>query len=71
MDIFTTRVLQRGKNLFLAGNVVQIAAEHEGLDVWRLRGSAGASKKQPVYQCYARISAAQGVIDSICECKSG
>ena len=70
-DIFTTRVLKRSENLFMAGNVVQIAVEYLDLGVWRLQGSVGASMKQPVYQCYAEVNAAQGVINSVCECKSG
>jgi hypothetical protein len=35
-DIFTTCVLKRSENLFMAGNVVQIAVEYLDLGVWCL-----------------------------------
>lgn len=70
-DIFTDRGRQRGQNLFLAGNVVQVTVEPEPLGVWRLRFRVWASYKRVSYLCYARLSSVQGVVASICECKNG
>lgn len=70
-DIFTGRTVQRGENLFLGGNVLHIAVEQEGLDVWRVRFRVGASRKQNVYQCFARINSVNGVLDAACECVAG
>lgn len=69
--IFTSRVSKRGENLFVGGNVLQIQAEQEGLDVWRVRFSVGASMKAWRYQCWARLRSVEGVLASCCECKNG
>lgn len=69
--IFPPRILKRGENLFLGGNVLQFMVEDQGLGVWRVRMSVAASMKFPVYKCYALLSAAQGVEKQICECKNG
>ena len=70
-DYFTERTMKRGENLFLGGNVVQIAVEKEDLDVWRIRFNVGASRKYVTYKCYARLNKDSGVLASICECKAG
>lgn len=69
--IFSPRVLKRGENLFLGGNVLQIRAEEEGLGVWRVCFRVGASMKLNVYNCYARLRGNEGVLASCCECKNG
>ena len=69
--IFTDRVLKRGDNLFLAGNVLQITAEHVNLDVWRVLFLVGASMKRVLYRCYAELNQNEGVVASACECKNG
>lgn len=69
--IFTSRTLKRSENLFLAGNVLQIQAEMEGLGVWRVGFRVGASMKAVIYQCFARLRADEGVLQSCCECKNG
>lgn len=70
-NIFSPRVLKRGENLFQGGNVLQVRAEFEGLDVWRVCFRVGASMKLPIYCCYARLRANEGVLASCCECKNG
>lgn len=70
-NIFSPRVLKRGENLFLGGNVLQVRAELEDLDVWRVCFRVGASMKLPIYCCYARLRANEGVLASCCECKNG
>ena len=70
-NIFSPRVLKRGENLLLGGNVLQVRAELEGLAVWRVCFRVGASMKLPIYCCYARLRADEGVLASCCECKNG
>ena len=70
-NIFSPRVLKRGENLFVGGNVLQVRAELEDLDVWRVCFRVGASMKLPIYCCYARLRANEGVLASCCECKNG
>ena len=69
--IFTPRLLKRGENLFLGGNVLQYMVQEEELGIWRVRISVGASMKTPIYKCYARLNANEGVVSQICECKNG
>lgn len=70
-DIFSDRNLKYGENLFLGGNVVQIAVQEEHLGIWRVRFNVGASKKFTTYKCYARLNKDAGVLASVCECKAG
>ncbi len=70
-DIFSDRNWKRGENLFLGGNVVQIAVEEEDLGIWRVRFNVGASRKYTTYKCFARLNKDAGVLQSACECKAG
>ncbi len=70
-SLFQPRLLKRTENLFLGGNVLQFMVQEEALGIWRVRISVGASMKTPVYKCYARLDANEGVVDQICECKNG
>src|SRR3990167_10063375 len=70
-DIFSDTNLKRGENLFLGGNVVQIAVQEEQLGIWRVRFNVGASRKFTTYKCYARLNKDAGVLASVCECKAG
>ncbi len=69
-DIFSDRTLKRGENLFLGGNVIQIAVEEENLGVWRVRFNVGASRKFTTYKCYSRLNKDAGVLSCVCECKA-
>lgn len=69
--IFTPRLMKRGENLFLGGNVLQFMVQDEGLDVWRVRISVAASMKFPTYKCFVLLSRDAGLKDQVCECKNG
>ena len=69
--IFTPRVVNRGRNLFSGGNVLQFMVAEEQFATWRVRVSVGASMKAPTYMCYVRLNANVGVIAQACECKNG
>lgn len=69
-DVFTTRTLQRGRNLFSGGSVLQFGVQPLPLDVWRLRWIVGASMKVHKYVGYADFSK-NGVVQSVCECQAG
>jgi hypothetical protein len=70
-DIFTPRALQRAKNLWVAGNVLQIRVQECALGVWRVCFVVGASMKFQRYNCYADLSSNDGVVRQVCECKNG
>ena len=69
--IFTPRVEDRGQNLFSGGNVLQFMVAEEEFETWRVRVNVGASMKAPIYKCYVRLNANEGVIEQACECKNG
>ena len=70
-DIFTVRTLQRSKNLFLGGAVLQLAVQSLPADAWRIRWLVGASMKAHRYMGFADFSQMGGLLQSVCECHAG
>lgn len=70
-DIFTVRTLQRSKNLFLGGAVLQIAVQPLHADAWRIRWLVAASMKANKYTGFADFNQMGGLLQSVCECHAG
>lgn len=70
-DIFTVRTLQRSKNLFLGGAVLQLAVQLLVLGAWRIRWVVGASMKANKYIGFAEFSQMGELLRSVCECQAG
>lgn len=69
--VFFPTVLERGKNLFLGGYMLQIRLQNEGLDMWTISFIVGASYSYELHQGYVRMNHEQAVLESICDCISG
>lgn len=70
IDIFSKRVLKRGKNLHSGGHCVQISSQVLENDVIRYGAWTYASMKPPCYQTFFDVQKGVGVIRSVCTCKN-
>jgi hypothetical protein len=68
---FSKRVLKRGENLYLGGNVGQIQCQVMAHDVLRVKGRVYASMKFPVYDCYVELQHGAILLRTACMCKNG
>jgi hypothetical protein len=71
LSIFSQRVLKRGSNLYLGGNVAQISSKAMENDVFRFQARVYASMKAVCYTTFADLQKGEGVLCSVCDCKNG
>lgn len=71
LSIFSPRVLKRGSNLYLGGNVAQISCKLMENDVFRVQSHVYASMKAVCYTVFADLQKGKGVLRAVCDCKNG
>lgn len=71
LQIFSQRVLKRGSNLYLGGNVAQISCKLMENDVFRVQARVYASMKAVCYTIFTDLQRGEGVLRAVCDCKNG
>jgi len=69
--VFRPAVLERGGHLYDGAYVLQLQVQNEGLDVWMVKYTVGASYSYETHTGYVQIRRDQAVVNHICDCYSG
>lgn len=69
--VFRPAVLERGGHLYEGAYVLQLQVQNEGLDIWTVKYTVGASYSYETHTGYVQIRKDNAVLNHICDCYSG